>query len=89
MLEMVAAEPIESDHCKGIVDAVPRMWQPNRLPWGGDEMITGVVLVVIAAALVALTWRAVSAAKSRQPQQLNREDGAAATAHTWVWSWIR
>ncbi|MGW4123504.1 hypothetical protein [Nocardia sp. NPDC004711] len=52
-------------------------------------MITGVVLVVIAAALVALTWRAVSAAKSQQPQQLNREDGAATTAHTWVWSWIR
>ncbi|WP_460718818.1 hypothetical protein [Nocardia heshunensis] len=52
-------------------------------------MITGAVLVVIAAVLVALTWRTVSAAKSQQPQRLGREDGATTTPRTWVWSWIR
>ncbi|MFE3193778.1 hypothetical protein ACFXHA_32580 [Nocardia sp. NPDC059240] len=52
-------------------------------------MITGLVLVVMMAALAALTWRTVSAAKTEQPQQSNHEDAAATTPHTWVWSWIR
>ncbi|MGW4247212.1 hypothetical protein [Nocardia sp. NPDC004722] len=52
-------------------------------------MITGILLAVLLAALVALTWRTVSSATTRKSHQLNHEADAAGTPHTWVWSWIR